>query len=74
MAAFGDPYPGVYQPTWWTTTATTTNAWVYPVINNRAGGGQVAPPAPQKAKPRTNLDWLRGRVEEICDLAELVPA
>jgi hypothetical protein len=65
MAAFGDSYPGANQPAWWYThtgtTATTNPVFVYPSV-------AVAEPKPKR---RTNLDWLRERIDEICALAPL---
>jgi hypothetical protein len=70
MASFGgNQYPGVYQPYWWTSAATTTNVWIdnaSTYVGEPKRGRKAKPP-----KPKTNLDWLRERVNEVCALAEL---
>lgn len=64
MAAFGSGsiYPGSNQPAWWTTT---TTASTNPIFVFQETG------AAEKPKRKTNLDWLRARVDEVCALAEL---
>jgi hypothetical protein len=74
MAAFGNSYPGVYQPAWWyatTGTSTTTN-----IVSTWQDFAEQQPKAAPVApvKPRTAVEWLRGRVQEMCDLAGLADA
>jgi len=61
----GGSYPGANTPAWWygtTATAGTSNVmW--------SGAQVVAAPRPAPAKPKTNVEQLRERVAEVCDLA-----
>jgi hypothetical protein len=66
-------YRGITQPTWWYTgTATNTSTLHgYNLQQQRAmqDFGRKRKAAPKSAAPETAVDWLRGRVREICDLA-----
>lgn len=62
MAAFGNYYPhGVtyIQPHAWTSSSSSVTTWNVPDL----------PTPPKPKRPRTNVDWLRERVEEVCALA-----
>lgn len=75
--AYGDPYPGIYQtPAWWNvSTATTANVTVWPQqYVPRLVQGSPSPAVAPEPVDDSNVGWLRRRVEEMCDHAELAVA
>lgn len=62
----GYAYPGSQQPAWWGSTVTTgtANTVYWPQATT------AVPPTPEVApKPKSAVEWLRQRVDEVCALA-----
>ncbi len=66
MATYGDYYPYGYANT--IATAATTYSMYLTNPQITYGAGAVQSPSPT-LKPKTAVDWLRARVEEVCEEA-----
>jgi len=57
----------------YTTSTTSGTSCDYRVtyVDNRVSFGSFTETTNKKKRPDTPEDWLRGRVEEICDLVDL---